>query len=288
MKRVITGLIFSTLTLVSILLGGVWLTLFLAALCFLGEIEYVRLNESKGNRPSLTFIGFFGFLIFFTALLGRYDWMIAIVSCATITAFLAIMTRQKATIADTATSLMGVLYGMLLPAHLILLRGIDTHGLHFLDYTFNPKGFFQLNEGLGYLILVFCAILATDIGAYYVGSKFGKTPLAPVISPKKTVEGSFGGLFSAILVSLMVGSAIHIDLLNCIAAGFLFSIFAQLGDLAESMMKRDANAKDASDILPGHGGILDRADSFIFTAAVAYYYFNYVYGFVKVLSESLF
>lgn len=288
MKRVITGLIFSAVTFISILLGGAWLAVFLAVLCFMGEKEYVSLNESKGNRPSLTFIGFFGFLIFFTALLGRYDWMIAIVSCATITAFLAIMSRQKATIADTATSLLGVLYGMLLPAHLILLRGIDSHGLHFLNHTFNPKGFFQLNEGLGYLILVFCIILATDIGAFYVGTKIGKTPLAPVISPKKTVEGSIGGMLGAVLISVLVGTTIHIDILNCIFAAVLFSVFAQLGDLAESMMKRDANAKDASDILPGHGGVLDRADSFIFTAAVAYYYFNYVYIYVRLLSERLF
>lgn len=288
MKRVITGIIFTAITFISILLGGAWLAIFLALLCFLGEKEYVHLNETKGNRPSLTFIGFFGFLIFFTALLGRYDWMIAIVSCATITAFLAIMSRPKATIADTATSLMGVLYGMLLPAHLILLRGIDSHGLTFLNHTFNPKGFFQLNEGLGYLILVFCIILATDIGAFYVGTKLGKTPLAPIISPKKTVEGSIGGLIAAVLMSLLVGTAIHIDILNCVVAAIIFSVFAQLGDLAESMMKRDANAKDASDILPGHGGILDRADSFIFTAAVAYYYFNYAYGFIRLLSERLF
>ncbi|MDD3419533.1 MAG: phosphatidate cytidylyltransferase [Candidatus Gastranaerophilales bacterium] len=288
MKRVVTGLIFFSLTLASILLGGFWLALFLAIICFIGEKEYVHLNETKGNRPSFTFIAFFGFLVFGAALFNRYDLMIAIVSCATIVSFLAIMTRERSTIADTATSLLGVLYGMLLPAHLVLLRGIDKSGLHFLNYTFNPKGLFQLNEGLGYLILVFAIIVMTDCGAYYIGSKFGKTPLAPRISPKKTLEGSIGGFISAVFISLIVGSAIHIDPLNCIVAGILFSAFAQLGDLAESMMKRDANAKDASDFLPGHGGILDRADSFIFTAAVAYYYFNYAYDFIRLLSERIF
>ncbi len=288
MKRVITGLIFTSITFISILLGGPWLAGFLALLCFLGEKEYVSLNEAKGIRPSLRFIGVSGFLIFFAALYNRYDLMIAIVSFGTIIAFLAIMSRPKPTIADTATTLLGVLYGMLLPAHLVLLRGIDSHGLRFLDYTFNPKGFFQLNEGLGYLILVFCIILATDIGAFYVGTKFGKTPLAPSLSPKKTIEGSAGGLGFSILLSALVGTALHIDILNCIVAAVVFSIFAQLGDLAESMMKRDANAKDASDILPGHGGILDRADSFIFTAPIAYYYFNYVYDFIRLLSLRVF
>lgn len=261
---------------------------FLALLCFLGEKEYVTLNEAKGIKPSITFIGLFGFLIFFAALYNRYDLMIAIVSFATIISFLAIMSREKPTTADTATTLLGVLYGMLLPAHLVLLRGIDHHGLKFLNYTFNPKGFFQLNEGLGYLILVFCIIIATDIGAFYVGTRIGKTPLSPKLSPKKTVEGSIGGMSASILVSIIVGLLIHIDILNCICAAVVFSIFAQLGDLAESMMKRDANAKDASDILPGHGGILDRADSFIFTAPVAYYYFNYAYELIRLLSLRVF
>lgn len=288
MKRIITGLIFTSITFISILLGGPWLAGFLALLCFMGEKEYVSLNHANGIRPSLTFIGIFGFLIFFTALYNRYDLMIAIVSFGTIISFLAIMSRPKPTIADTATTLLGVLYGMLLPAHMVLLRGIDSNGLRFMNHTFNPKGFFQLNEGLGYLILVFCIIVATDIGAFYVGTKFGKTPLAPSLSPKKTVEGSIGGMFCSVVISLLVGTMLHIDVLNCVVAAIVFSVFAQLGDLAESMMKRDANAKDASDILPGHGGILDRADSFIFTAPIAYYYFNYVYDLIRLLSLRVF
>lgn len=287
MKRVLTGIIFSALMLSSILLGGAWLAGFLALICILGEKEYVSMNEYHGIRPSFAFISIFGFLIFWAALFNRYDLMIAIVAFATIAAFLAIMSRPKATIADTATSLLGVLYGMLLPAHLILLRGFGEKELQFLNHTFNT-GLFQLNEGLGYLVLVFCAILMTDISAFYVGSNWGKTPLAPIISPKKTVEGSIGGLIGAVLISILIGSTIHMDILNCIVAGILFSVFAQLGDLAESMMKRDANKKDASDILPGHGGVLDRADSFIFTGAVAYYYFRYAYDFIKVISERLF
>lgn len=288
MKRVITGIIFTSIAFILILLGGPWLAGFLALLCFMGEKEYVSLSEAKGIKPSLTFIGIFGFLIFFAALYNRYDLMIAIVSFATIVAFLAIMSREKPTIADTATTILGVLYGMLLPAHLVLLRGLDSHGLKFLNHTFNPKGFFQLNEGLGYLLLAFFIIVMTDIGAFYIGSKFGKTPLAPSLSPKKTVEGSIGGMVCSVLMSILVGTMLHIDILNCIVAAILLSVFAQLGDLAESMMKRDANAKDASDILPGHGGILDRADSFIFAAPIAYYYFNYAYDLIRLISLRVF
>lgn len=285
MKRIVTGLIFGIIAFACIILGGFWLAGFLILLTFMGSAEYVAFNNAKGMHPSRAFIALFGSLIFAVAIFNRYDLMIAIVSLATMAAFLTIMLRKKkATIADTATSMLGILYGMLLPAHLILLRGMGHDGLKMLNYTFNPDSFLQLNTGLGYLVFVFGAILMTDIGAYYIGCRWGKTPLAPEISPKKTIEGSIGGISFAILMSLLIGYIINMDILNCIFGAVVFSVAAQLGDLAESMMKRDANTKDSSDLLPGHGGILDRADSFIFTAPVAYYYFLYAHDILQALS----
>lgn len=289
MKRVITGLIFSAIASICILMGEFALALFIGALCFLGMKEYVHFNELKGFKPSLTYMYAFGFLIFFTALLHRYDLMIAIVSMGTIVAFLTVMARDKGTIADTATSILGVLYGMLLPAHIILLRGLDYEGFKFFGHSFSDSNsIFQLNDGLGYVFLIFWVIIATDVGGFYIGTKFGKTPLAPELSPKKTIEGSVGGTAWSIFAALLIGWAIGMDVLNSLITGVLFSAAAQFGDLAESMMKRDVNTKDAGDILPGHGGILDRADSFIFTGAVAYYYFRYVYDFVHSIYLNIF
>lgn len=285
MKRVVTGLIFGIIAFTCIVLGGFWLAVFLILLTFMGSAEYVAFNNAKGIHPSRAFIAIFGSLIFAVAIFNRFDLMIAIVTMATMGAFLIIMLRKKqATIADTATSMLGILYGMLLPAYLILIRGMGQDGLQILNYTFNPNGILQLNAGLGYLVFVFGAILMTDIGAYYIGCRYGKTPLAPEISPKKTVEGSIGGIAFAIFTSLIIGSIINMDILNSIIAAVIFSGAAQLGDLAESMMKRDANTKDSSDLLPGHGGVLDRADSFIFTAPVAYYYFLYAHDILQTIS----
>lgn len=287
-KRVVTGLIFSAVAFASILLGEFWLALFIGGLCFLGIKEYVQFNEMKGFNPSITYMYAFGLLIYFAALIDRADLMIALVSMATIFSFLTVMARDKGTIADTATSLLGVMYGMLLPAHIILLRGLDFEGFRLFGHLFDDSmSVFHLNDGLGYVYLMFCVIVATDVGGYYIGKRFGKRPLAPVLSPKKTIEGSIGGTVASILVSLFVGWAIGMDVLNSVIVALVMTAAAQFGDLAESMMKRDVNKKDASDILPGHGGILDRADSFIFTGAAAYYYFKYVYDFVHSISISI-
>ena len=122
-------------------------------------------------------------------------------------------------------------------------------------------------------MFVFLAVALTDIGAYYFGVRFGKHKLAEVISPKKTIEGAIGGAACAILVSILGIFYIDISLCQAIIGGILITLSAQLGDLSESLIKRDAGVKDSSDILPGHGGMLDRFDGYIFAIPVAYYFF---------------
>lgn len=123
-------------------------------------------------------------------------------------------------------------------------------------------------------MFVFLAVAMTDIGAYYFGVKFGKTKLAEVISPKKTVEGALGGALCAVLVSCLGVFYADISLFQAIFGGLIITLSAQLGDLSESLIKRDAGVKDSSDILPGHGGMLDRFDGYIFAIPIAYYYFT--------------
>jgi phosphatidate cytidylyltransferase len=126
------------------------------------------------------------------------------------------------------------------------------------------------------LVLLLVAIIAAgDTAAYYGGRAFGRHPLAPKISPKKTVEGAIAGLMGSMLVGGIAGVVflgepwLSITLISAATA-----VFGQLGDLAESAMKRSAGVKDSSSILPGHGGILDRLDSVLFAAPVFYWLFN--------------
>ena len=119
------------------------------------------------------------------------------------------------------------------------------------------------------LFLALFIVWATDSGAYFVGRKFGKTKLIPSVSPNKTVEGSLGGIVSAVVVALIMvflypKQAPSISLLHLVILAAIFSVVGQIGDLVESSLKRHFGVKDSGKILPGHGGILDRFDSLIF------------------------
>lgn len=274
-KRLITGWIVGLVSLACLCFGGVPLLLFLLAIVFFGAKEYVKILEPKGFYPSFTVIYAaciaFSLIIFF----HRFDLLPSIVTMATIISFLVILFRgRQPYIANVATTTLGFMYAGWLSSHVLLLRQIGSAGINFFKI--------QFNDGLFLLIFLFLIVLATDIGAYYFGKRFGKTKLAPVISPKKTVEGAVCGSLLGILVAasgFIFHKYLQLSFAQCLISGILITAAAQLGDLSESLLKRDAGVKDSSDILPGHGGILDRADSYIFSIPVAYYYFkNFTLG----------
>jgi phosphatidate cytidylyltransferase len=183
-------------------------------------------------------------------------------------------------IANVATTVLGVMYCAFLPLHVLLTRQIGASKI----------GAFEIsaNEGLFLVVLVFLTVIATDVGGYYFGRKFGKKKLSPVISPSKTVEGSLGATGFALVVACLGTLCINFALSKgfislpdkdyiltvpeALVLGLLIAIAAQLGDLSESLIKRDAGVKDSGTTLPGHGGFLDRTDSFVFALPVAYYY----------------
>ena len=118
---------------------------------------------------------------------------------------------------------------------------------------------------------------AADTGAYTIGRRFGRHRFAPHLSPKKTWEGYVGGVVSAVLAGAVVGSFGPMGALHAMAVGLLIGLLGPFGDLAESMFKRQANAKDSGHIIPGHGGIFDRIDSLLWTGAVTFYYATLVF-----------
>ncbi|MCA9839633.1 MAG: phosphatidate cytidylyltransferase [Trueperaceae bacterium] len=147
----------------------------------------------------------------------------------------------------------------------------------FITLRYTPDGVL----GLWYLMLPVLAIIATDVGAFTFGRLFGKTKLAPSISPNKTLEGSLGGLLlasvvvSATVFGLQRWLGLNIEIYDAILFSLLVSSAAQLGDLFESLMKRWAGVKDSGNFLPGHGGILDRIDSVLFAVPMTYYFVTF-------------
>ena len=128
------------------------------------------------------------------------------------------------------------------------------------------------------ILFLFLIVWFSDTASYYFGTRFGKKKLAPLISPNKTFEGSFAGLFGSLLAGIIVGIWLidDISMSHCLLVAFLCGIIGLFGDLAESLLKRHVGVKDSGNLLPGHGGILDRIDSLLFAGPVFYCYFKFI------------
>ncbi|MBS4177090.1 phosphatidate cytidylyltransferase [Lederbergia citrea] len=146
----------------------------------------------------------------------------------------------------------------------------EDAGFTLLSVLYVGIGFYYFvqtrDAGLIYLFYALFVVWVTDSGAYFIGRKFGKRKLWPDISPNKTVEGFFGGIISALAVAVLFAlfSDIQISFVKLILMTIILSIFGQMGDLAESALKRHYGVKDSGNLFPGHGGILDRCDSWLF------------------------
>lgn len=268
--RVLTGVGLGIPVLLCILHGGIALLILVSIVIYLGSKEYVEILKNKGFFPSFKVIIFSDVVLAMLSYFNRFDLMPLAFTLCSIGAFMWVLFKgRQPYIANVATTILGFLYGGWFPLHLLFLRGLNAE---------NYQGFLKLNvqnDGLGYVFLLVIGIILTDTGCYYFGRKFGKHPLSPIISPNKTIEGAIGGAFCAIASSFIVGYFIKLAWYHCLIVGIIIALFAQIGDLAESLIKRDAGVKDSGNILPGHGGFLDRTDSYALTIPVTFYYFKY-------------
>ncbi len=262
--KMLTGLVLGTIVMYSIIYGSWALLCLLIFLLIVGSREYVKILNHKGFYPSLKVIYFTEIILATVVFLKRFDLVgITLTVCAMCSFMWVLFVGRQPYIANVATTLFGMVYCGWFPLHLIFLRDLSCD---------------KYDSGFGFVVMMFTAILMTDVGCYYVGKKWGKHKLAPVVSPNKTIEGSVGGVIAAIIGACLVG--LYIDKLLFIpikwyipvCIGLISTTFAQIGDLCESLLKRDAGVKDSGTSLPGHGGFLDRTDSFILTIPVMYYF----------------
>ena len=266
-KRVITAFAIGLPALFAILAGGLWFMALVMVIVFYACKEYTIILRHKGFFPSFKIM--LASSIMFAAL-AYFNHFNLIPLAFTISALAALMwvlfKGRQPYIANVATTIFGFLYCGWFPLHFIFLRnlGNDTF-MNLIPHA----------QGAGYCLLILFAVLVTDTFCYIVGCRWGKNKLSPVISPNKTIEGSMGGTTMCMVFSLGIGFAIGLPWYHALILGALIAAFAQIGDLCESMIKRDAGVKDSSNILPGHGGFLDRTDSYIMTIPVVYYYVQY-------------
>ncbi|MBQ3310944.1 phosphatidate cytidylyltransferase [bacterium] len=270
--RIITGFIFGWVALACIIFGGLPLLILVLTVVYIGAKEYVKILEHKGFFPSLKVILFVDALFAVIAYFSCFKYLPLIFTIGIMTAFMWVLFRGKQPyIANVATTVVGFMYSGWFPLHLIMLRDIGSNYDTAIQMLLKP---YAQNSGLHYLVFVFLLVIITDVGCYYFGRHLGKHKLAPVISPNKTIEGSMGGVFCTVIGGFIIAYFIKLPWLYALIGSLLVTTFAQIGDLCESMIKRDAGVKDSGDLLPGHGGFLDRTDSYIFAIPVMYYFFK--------------
>jgi phosphatidate cytidylyltransferase len=167
---------------------------------------------------------------------------------------------------DIAVTFFGLIYVGWLSAHLVLLRELPW------------RAGTPYHDGMAYVLLAFLLTWSCDTGAYAFGRLFGRHRPWTRISPRKSVEGSIGGLLCATAAGPLARAwfAPFLSLPEALALGAMVGVFAQVGDLVESLIKRDARRGDSSDLIPGHGGILDRFDSLYFGAPATFYFLQLV------------
>ena len=277
-NRLISGLGAGVFGILIVGLGGWWFTLALGVIVHLALLEFFRMAQCTGIRPATkTTLVACQLLLISTQcdvdgfLSSELTAAVLPLSGAAICCWL-LLQPVTGSIADIAASIFGLFYLGFLPSHWLRLRNLSDigfpQGLHLLPNDWSGT----ITSGMAITFVACLMIVASDIGSYYFGRSFGGNPLSP-ISPGKTIEGAIGGLVCAMLIGAFSGELFNWKLGFLVGSllGALVALFALVGDLTESMMKRDAGLKDSGNALPGHGGILDRIDSYLFTPVVVYY-----------------
>ncbi len=252
-KRILHAVPLIVVAIVIVVAGGAWFAGGLLVIGILGAREFIAMAQDEDPLPVPIYLGLLGFIL--AAALGTDTTILLAFAVPFPLLFLFALRRKDRTgiTVSLSISLLGLFWIGIPLVHAILLRDIPEYGT-------------------GLLIDVLIGTFVADTGAYAVGRLFGSRPLAPRLSPNKTVEGLIGGIVLGILAVWAAG--LYQDWLSgtdALILGAAVALTAPLGDLFESMLKRDLGTKDAGGVFGAHGGVLDRLDAAFFTVVVGYY-----------------
>ena len=278
--RIVVGLALAALYISLIFAyNGLPFALFIAILSVIGAKEFYNAVRKQGGEPTdaLGLLACIGFQLSAWTYYGQKfaPFLPALMLVLVIGTLLGELgKRRPKPIVTIGTTLIGAVYAGWLLSYLTLLHGMQPGMIR-------PNGenmpllvppFHNTTPGEWLVIFVSACTFMSDTGALFVGKALGRHKLAPAISPGKTWEGSAGGVLTSLLTGAGLGLWLHLPLVHALGLAALCAIFGQIGDLCESALKRDLGVKDFGTVLPGHGGILDRIDSLLFSAPLAYYY----------------
>lgn len=256
--RILSSIILLPLLAV-IFLGGRVLLIACFIIGLMGVREFYHGFEKMDIKPSylianVSILGLYAINLFASGKDQYYMlWFFAVI----LLSLLYLFKIQERQLADAMATITGIFYVVFFSFHVTLVE--------------------QITEYQALVWLIILTAFSTDIMAYFTGYAFGKHRLCPSISPKKTIEGAIGGLLGSVIASSLFGYFIVPALfIHCVVIGILGGVISQLGDLTASIFKRKMGIKDYGNLIPGHGGILDRFDSVLFTAPMVYYYITLV------------
>lgn len=290
-KRVVVGVVAIPLILVACLAGGVYFAGFIAIASAVALREFYGLAEAKGAKPLVVMGiigGFFINLSFFIPGRSQPPLLVIVLVIVVVAVSLRELFRnQGSAVLNLSTTLFGVLFVSLFFGTLIGIRELFVPTVLPLERYLPPGAAVastpmagQMYAWGGYLVMsLFAMIWICDSAAFHVGLAVGRHKLFPRVSPQKSWEGAVAGLISAILSALAAKYLVlkFLPVASAIVIGAIVGTIGQLGDLVESLMKRDAGVKDSSTLIPGHGGVFDRFDSLLLVAPCVYLYLAYVF-----------
>ncbi len=242
--------------------GKILFLLFASGIGLAAFYEFSGMTRLKNNFTSVTAGYASVVLLLFEAYTQFIDFKILIIIISLLVLTLELFRNKQSAINNAGSTLLGIFYIGLFSSTLVLIR----------EY-YNYSEF--LYQRGGYIIIsVLITIWICDSAAFFLGTALGKHKLFPRVSPHKSWEGAIAGFIFSLITMVVLRELLidFIEIKDALILGIIVGVFGQMGDLVESLLKRDVNIKDSSAILPGHGGIFDRFDSFLFSSPFVYLY----------------